>query len=181
MYTYICTHAYTYTCIYYIYIYYIYIYIHIHIYIYIYIYIHIHIHHLDYKSRISLILHQNRKNFLSRWKEILKQAETGLIELLNEEWKNVVHSIETQLESLLDANLPADLVTEKNRLEKAGEKTKQILEERRKHKWKKFTEMNKNSRTKALEYSNRFKFVNFSDREKREVMRSTNDNQLELD
>ena len=72
--------------------------------------------------------------FLSRWKEILKQAARGLIELLSEESKNVVYSIETELESLLHANFLADLVTERNRLEKAGEKTKQILEERRKQK-----------------------------------------------
>ena len=62
---------------------------------------------------------------------ILKQAARGLIELLSEESKNVVHSIETELESLLHANFPADLVTERNSLEKDGEKTKQILEERR--------------------------------------------------
>ena len=30
-------------------------------------------------------------NFLSRWKEIIKQAERSLIELLGEESKNVVH------------------------------------------------------------------------------------------
>ena len=51
--------------------------------------------------------------------------------MLSEESKNVRHSIETDLESLLHANFPADLVTERNRLEKDGEKTKQILEERR--------------------------------------------------
>ena len=73
-------------------------------------------------------------NLLSRWKEILRQVERGLIELMSEESKNVVHSIETELESLLHSNFPADLATERNRLEKAGEKTKQILEERRKHK-----------------------------------------------
>ena len=89
------------------------------------------------------------------------QNERGLIELLSEKSKNVVHSIDAELESLLNANFPADLVTERNRLEKAGEKTKQIPEERRKHKWKKFTGINKNSRTRTLEYSNRFKFVIF--------------------
>ena len=47
------------------------------------------------------------------------------------ESKNVVHSIETELESPLHANFPADLVTEINRLGKACEKTKQIQEERR--------------------------------------------------
>ena len=96
---------------------------------------------------------------MPQWKEILKQAERGLIELLSEESKNVVHSIETELQSLLHANFPADLVTERNSLEKAGENTKQILEERRKHKWKKFMGINKNSRTRTLEYSNRFKLV----------------------
>ena len=55
----------------------------------------------------------------------------------SEESNNVLYSIETELESLLHANFPADLVTERNRLEKAGEKAKQILEERRKQKWKK--------------------------------------------
>ena len=79
--------------------------------------------------------------------------------MLSEESKNVVHSNETELKSLIHANFPADLVTERNRLEKADEKTKQILEERRKHKWKKFTGINKNSRTRTLEYSNCFKFV----------------------
>ena len=64
--------------------------------------------------------------FLSRWKEILKQAEKGLIQLLSEESKNVVDSIETELESFIHANFSADLVTERNRLEKAGEKNKQI-------------------------------------------------------
>ena len=117
---------------------------------------------------------------MSQWKEILKQAERGLIELLSEESKNVAHSIETELESLLHANFPADLVTERNRLEKACEKTKQILEERRKLKWKKFTGINKNSRTRTLEYSNHFKFINFSDREKRKFMRSTNDSQPQV-
>ena len=87
------------------------------------------------------------------------QNERGLIELLSEKSKNVVHSIDAELESLLNANFPADLVTERNRLEKAGEKTKQILEERRKHKWKKFMGINKNSRTRTLGYSNCFKLV----------------------
>ena len=91
-----------------------------------------------------------------------------------------MHSIETELESLLHANFLADLVTERNRLEKAGEKTKEILEERRKHKWKKFTGINKNSRARTLEYSNHLKFVNFSDRGKRKHMRSTNDSQPEV-
>ena len=117
---------------------------------------------------------------MSRWIEILKQAERDLIELLSEESENVVHSIETELESLLHANFPADFVTERNRLEKFGEKTKQILEEKRKHKWKKFTGINKNSRTATHEYSNHFNFVNFSDREKRKLMRSTNDSQPEV-
>ena len=39
----------------------------------------------------------------------------------------------------------------------------------------KFTGINKKSKTRTLEYSNRFKFVNFSDRKKRKLMRSTND------
>ena len=73
--------------------------------------------------------------------------------MLSEEWKNVVHSIETEFESLLHGNFLADLVTERNRLVKAGEKTTQILEKRRKHKWKKFTRINKSSRTRTLEYS----------------------------
>ena len=47
-----------------------------------------------------------------------------------------MHLSETGLQSLLHANFTTDLVTERNRLEKADEKTKQILEERRKHKWK---------------------------------------------
>ena len=66
----------------------------------------------------------------------IKEAERGLNEFLSEESKNVVHLSETGLESLLHANFPTDLVTERNRLDKADEKTKQILEERRKHKWK---------------------------------------------
>ena len=100
--------------------------------------------------------------------------------MLSEESKNVVHSIETEFESLLHGNFPADLVTERNRLEKAGEKTTQILEKRREHKWKKFTRINKNSRTRTLEYSYRFKFVNFSHREKRKLLRSTNYSQPEV-
>ena len=39
----------------------------------------------------------------------------------------------------------------------------------------KFTGINKKSKTRILEYSNRFKFVNFPDRKKRKLMRSTND------
>ena len=91
-----------------------------------------------------------------------------------------MHSIETEFESLLHANFPEGLVTERNHSEEACEKTKQILEERRKHKWKKFTGIKKNSRTKTMEHSNRFKFVNFSDREKRKLTRSTNDSQPEV-
>ena len=116
---------------------------------------------------------------MSRWKEILKQAERGLIELLSEESKNVVYLIETEFESLLHANFPADLVTERNGLEKAGEKTKQILEERRKQKWKKITGITENGRTRTLEYSNR-PCLNFSDREKRKLMRSTSASQPEV-
>ena len=69
-----------------------------------------------------------------------------------------------QLESILHANFPADLVIERNHLEKVDEKTKQILEERRKHKWKKFMGINQNNRIRTLEYSNCFNFVNFSGR-----------------
>ena len=39
--------------------------------------------------------------------------------------------------------------------------------------------ISENSRTRTLKYSNRLKFVNFSDREKRKLMRSTNHNQPE--
>ena len=74
-----------------------------------------------------------------------------------------MHSIETKLESDLHANFPADLVTEINRSEKAGEKTKQMLEERRKQKSKKFTGITGNSRTRTLKYPNGLKFVNFSE------------------
>ena len=109
------------------------------------------LHHLASKSRKNLVLHQNRSTFFSQWKELLKQAERDLTELLSGELKNVVHSIETELERLLHANFMADLVTERNRLEKTGKKTKQILEERRKYKWKKFMRLNKNSRTRTLE------------------------------
>ena len=91
-----------------------------------------------------------------------------------------MHSIETEFESLLHANFPEGLATERNHSEEACEKTKQILEERRKHKWKKFTGIKKNSRTKTMEHSSRFKFVNFSDREKRKLTRSTNDSQPEV-
>ena len=131
-------------------------------------------HHLNFQERIlqdvtPFGLRIKKKpgitpksiNFLSPWIEILKQAERDLIELLSEESENVVYSIETELESLLHANFPADFVTERNRLEKSGEKTKQILEERRKYKWKKFTGINKSSRTTTREYSNHFHFVNF--------------------
>ena len=83
------------------------------------------------------------------------------IELLSKESKNVVQSIETELKSLLHANFPAELATERNRLEKVGEKIKQILEKRWKNKSKKFTGINKNSSTRTLAYSNRFKFVNW--------------------
>ena len=41
----------------------------------------------------------------------------------------------------------------------------------------KFTGINKKSKNRILEYSNRFKFVNFPDRKKRKLMRSTNDSQ----
>ena len=51
---------------------------------------------------------------MSRWKEISNQAERNLIELLSEESKNVEHSIETDLESHLHVNFPADLVTGRN-------------------------------------------------------------------
>ena len=37
-----------------------------------------------------------------------------------------------------------------------------------------------NSRTRTLEYSNCLKFVNFSDREKRKLIRSTSDSQAEV-
>ena len=40
--------------------------------------------------------------------------------------------------------------------------------------------ISENSRTRTLKYSNRLKFVNFSDREKRKLMRSTNHNQPEV-
>ena len=55
------------------------------------------LHHLASKSRKNLALHKNRSTFFSQWKELLKQAERDLIELLSEELKNVVHSIETEL------------------------------------------------------------------------------------
>ena len=71
-------------------------------------------------------------------------------------------------------------MTERNCFEEAGEKTKQILEEKRKQKWKKFMGITENRRTRTLEYSNRLKFVNFSDRGKRKLMRSTNHSQLEV-
>ena len=72
-------------------------------------------------------------NFLSRQKKILKQADKGLIKLLSEQSNNAVHLIKTELKSLLNANFPSYLMTEKNRLEKPGEETKQT-EERRKQK-----------------------------------------------
>ena len=64
--------------------------------------------------------------FLSRCKEMLKQSERGLIELLSEKQKNVVYSIETHIESILHVNFLAESMTEKNRLQKAIEKTKQM-------------------------------------------------------
>ena len=70
--------------------------------------------------------------------------------MLSEESKNVAHSIEAELESFLHANFLADLGTERSRLEKAGEKPNKYLKK----------EGNIKGRN-----SNRFKFVNFSDRE----------------
>ena len=55
-----------------------------------------------------------------------------------------------------------------------------MLEERRKTKWKKFTGINENNRIGNVEYSNHFKFLNFSDGEKWTLMRSTNDSQPEI-
>ena len=81
--------------------------------------------------------------------------------MLNEESKNVVHSIETELESFLHVNFSADSVTERNHLEKTGEITKQVLEERKKQEWKDFTGITENTRTRTLEHSNGLKFVNF--------------------
>ena len=68
-----------------------------------------------YESRRKPGITSKSTNFLPRCKEILKQAERGLIDLLSEELKNVVHSIKTELESLLHASFSADLVTERNR------------------------------------------------------------------
>ena len=102
----------------------------------------------------------------------IEQAERGLIKLLSEELKNVVHSIEAELASLLHAYFPADSVTEENHLGKAAEKINQMLENRN----------GKNSREqlKTIEYSNRLKFVNFTEKEKRTRMASTNNSQPEL-
>ena len=68
-----------------------------------------------------------------------------------------MHSIKTELENFT-RNLPADSVTKRNLLEKAGEETKQMLEERWKQKWRKFTGTTENNTTRTLEYSNRLKF-----------------------
>ena len=67
--------------------------------------------------------------------EILKQRERVLIKLLNEELNNI-----------------------ERKLEKVGEKTKQVLEDKRKQKWRKFTGITESSRTRTLECSKRLKF-----------------------
>ena len=71
-------------------------------------------------------------------------------------------------------------MTEKHRLEKACEKNKRMLDERRKKNWKNFTGITENSRTTTVEYSNCFKLVNLLDRGKPKLMRSSIDIQPEI-
>lgn len=44
---------------------------------------------------------------------MLKQAKRGLIKLLREELKNVLHLTETEVKSILHFNFPADSTIEK--------------------------------------------------------------------
>ena len=78
-----------------------------------------------------------------------------------------MHSIETELKNLSYANFLKDSVTEKNKrtcLEKAGEKTKQMLEKKRKQKWEKNMGITENSTIRTLKYSNHLEFVNMLER-----------------
>ena len=85
---------------------------------------------------------------------ILKQRERVLIKLLNEELNNI-----------------------ERKLEKVGEKTKQVLEDKKKQKWRKFKGITESSRTRILQCSKCLKFL---DRQKRKLIATTIDSQPEV-
>ena len=60
-------------------------------------------------------------------------------------------------------------MTKRNRLEKTGEETKQMLEEGWKQKWRKLTGATENNTTRTLECYNRLKFYYFFTHRKMET------------
>ena len=71
-------------------------------------------------------------------------------------------------------------MTKRNRLEKAGEETKQMLEEGWKQKCRKFTGATENNKLELWNILIVSNFVTFSHIEKWKLMRGTNDSQPEL-
>ena len=79
------------------------------------------------------------EDFHIKWNDILKGAERKLIELLLIESENVIAKIQLEVDNSISKNYPDNIEAEAKRLLDRNKHLERTLEQRRKKKWKKFT------------------------------------------
>ena len=80
------------------------------------------------------------EDFHIKWNEILKGAERKLIELLLVESEKVIAKIQLEVDNSISTNYPDNIEAETKRLLDRNKHLERTLEQRRKKKWKKFTD-----------------------------------------
>ena len=106
-------------------------------------------------------------DFMQQWKSALKNTERCLVELLRDETKKIVSSLDVEFETSLKEAYPRNLKAAKERIIKVNVDLAESLQRRRNKKWRKLEGRVGANREKLERNSDRFKSVNISDRQRR--------------
>ena len=108
-------------------------------------------------------------DFMQQWNSVKKNTERRLVELLCNETKKIVSSLDVGFETSLKEAYPRNLKAARERVIKENVHLVESLQRRKNKKWRKFEDRVDASREKIEENSDRFKFVNISDQQRRKM------------
>ena len=106
-------------------------------------------------------------DFMQQWNSALKNTERCLVELLRDETKKIVSSLDVEFETSLKEAYPRNLKAPREHIIKENVHLVESLQRRRNEKWRKLEGRVSANRAKRERNSDRFKSVNISDRQTR--------------
>ena len=119
-------------------------------------------------------------DFMQQWNSALKNTERCLVELLRDETKKIVSSLDVEFETSLKEAYPRNLKAARERNIKENVHLVESLQRCRNKKWRKLEGRVSANREKLERNSDQFKYVNISDRQRRKRKMLINETKSEV-